>query len=241
MSHRILWTALSRFHDWSDKKLPARLLDRALAANALAPPVEWIAVKEGKRRRVRITESDQLAARVLDFATPDPKHKIISLEAGGSSPAPWTFTAHLPPFVAADQRVWGYGVVSLLFDGSPFATAQRSAALINAFLHTHAPEDTEYACIHPYARLQILRNTTFKIPVTFTPMLAGIYWANFLGPGQLEMFDSNRLRGLKARRVRWVDDRGLFVVVSSNISDAESPETERKMEQLTVLFRNALK
>src|SRR5262249_40583637 len=149
--------------------------------------------------------------------------------------------AHLPPFVASDQRVWGYGVVSLLFHASAFFTIERSAELIDAFMRTHTSEDTEYACIHPYARLQTLRNTTYKHPVTFTPMLAGVFWANFLGPGQLEMFDLKRLRNITCYRVEWIDDRGLSLIVSSNLADAETPETENNMERLTSVFRNALK
>lgn len=240
MPDRIFWSALSRFHDWSDKKFPVRMLSQALEVKAIGP-VEWVSVQNGQRRSIRIDDFDHFAERLFELAKPDPKHKIISLQAGGTSPAPWTITAHLPPFVASEKRAWGYGAISLLFDPAVFATVERSTELIHAFLHTHTPDDTEYACIHPYARLQVLRNTIYKTPVTFTPMLAGIFWTNFLGPGQLDLFDIGRLKALKTYRVEWIDDRGLFVIVTPDLADVERPETEKEMERVTFEFRGALK
>ena len=72
-------------------------------------------------------------------------------------------------------------------------------------------------------------------------MFGGVYWANFLGSGQLELLDVNRLRGLVAYVVEWVDDRGLYLVATPNLGDAEKPETESEMARLTAEFRDALK
>ena len=132
-------------------------------------------------------------------------------------------------------------MIGIEFDLAGFASDERSAALIEAFLDTHTPTDTEYACIHPYERLQRMRDTVYKPPVTVTPMFAGVYWANFLGAGHIDQFDHDKLSRLDGYKVKWVDSRGLFLIVSSRITDAESAETEAKMQQLTDLFRGALR
>jgi len=240
MPHEIFWTALSRFHDWTDKKFPSRMLQNAVDAG-LVGPVEWISVQERPRRPLRLDDLSRLGESLFARAKPRPKHKIIVLEAGGTVPAPWRVTAHLPPFVPDENRLWGYGVVSIIFDQSRAETEAASAVILNAFAATNTPDVTEYACIHPYDRLLGLRAKEYDRPVTFTPFFAGAYWANFLGEAQLELFDLSRLRDLKAYRVSWTGDRGLLLVITPNLADAEKPESEREMERITEVFRKALK
>jgi hypothetical protein len=239
-SGEILWTTVSRFHHWSNKEFPARIVQSAVAADLIGP-VEWLSIQEGPRKVVFIDDLDRLGKELFALAKPHPKHEIITLEAGGSSPTPWNVTVHLPPFVKRDNRVWGYGVVSLVFDRLRAATSDQCAVLLDQFFALNTPDVTEYACIHPFDRLRDLRVKEYKQPLTATPMFGGVYWANFLGVGQLEFFDTSRLRNLAAYRVSWIDERGLFLAVSPNLGDAESPQTEKEMARLTGVFRGALK
>ncbi len=132
-------------------------------------------------------------------------------------------------------------MVNLEFPRAPFAPEARSAELADAFARTHGPDDTEWACIHPARRWTTLRADLYEVPVTIAPMFAGVFWADFLGPGHLELFDPAKLRGLEAHRVERRGDRGLLLVVSPSLADADSPATEREMERLTERFRAALK
>jgi hypothetical protein len=240
MSNRLFWTALSRFHDWSDKEFPLRMINGAVSVGAIGS-AEWVSMEPGKRQNIHIDYLDRLGEQLLSLARPDRQNKIITLNAGGSSPSPWSLTVFIPPFVPEAGRLWGYSVVGIEFERAIFESSERSQALIQAFMETHTPDDTEYACIHPYARLQAMRDTIYKPPLTVTPMFAGVYWANFLGPGQLTQFDISRLCPLSAYIVKWLDHEALFLIITPNVADADSQQVEKEMLCLTAEFRHALK
>ncbi len=238
MAERIFWTGVSRFHDWSDKAFLGRILGSACEEGVLES-LDWVSHQPGQRQTLHVEDPLQVPTRILEFAKPGPDSEIIFLEAGGSAPAPWTLTTQLPPFLPAHDRVWGYGIVSLLFESQGSAL---SARLIKAFLKTHSPENTEYACIHPYLHMHTLRDSIYKSPVTFVPMFSGVFWANFLGPGHIDLFDKRQLQNMQGYLTKWTDDgRGLFLIMSENIADVQSSQMADELKRLTDQFRKALK
>jgi hypothetical protein len=131
-------------------------------------------------------------------------------------------------------------MLNLEFDMPDEVGPEYSADLIEMFKGVHSPDDTEFACIHPYVRLLQLAAVGYAPPLVFAPMFAGVYWANFLGPGHLDKFDVERLRGLSAYLVEFVGDEGLFLVASPRVDEATGEQAEREMRRLTDEFRRAL-
>lgn len=239
MDQRLFWTALTRFHDWSDKGFARHMIERATEAGAIGE-LEWISTKPGEKRPAKIDHRSGIPEFVIGRAKPQRKSKIISFDAGGTKPFEWKLSLHLPPFLPDAKRVWGFGTIAIETSRELFSGAERSGHLIDAFLATHTPDNTEYACIHPYARLQAMRDTVYRNAVTVTPMFAGVYWANFLGPGHIDQFDRDKLADLSAYKLEWRGARGLFIIMSPDIADADSAAVESSMQRMTGIFRSAL-
>ena len=116
----------------------------------------------------------------------------------------------------------------------------QSQALLNAFMDLHTPKNTEYAVIHPYQHWVDFADQHYETPVTITPMFKGVFWANFLGSGHLQEFDSDAIKGLTTVETIWLDSEGLFFVTAPTIKDSDKPKTEQEMLRLTDHFRTAL-
>lgn len=127
------------------------------------------------------------------------------------------------------------GVVALVFDQRAFEDGPGSERLWRAFRAAHAPENTEYAGIHPYDRWEQLSVTTYSPAITYGPMFDGAVWANFLGPGHVEQFDRAALGDVKAE---WLD-RGVFFRDKATLGEAASQATEARLRAVTDSFRRA--
>ncbi len=160
---------------------------------------------------------------------------------GGTEPHSWELSVVVGEFLPRMQMVRGVSMMRLTFDPALVEGEAGSARLIDMFLQAHRPADTEYAAIHPEHRWSTLRGTDYENAVVVGHLFAGVHWANFLGPGHLDLFDRAKLTDLPAHLVRWVGDDGLFVVVTPSVDDAEDPETESRMFALTATFRRALR
>jgi hypothetical protein len=156
----------------------------------------------------------------------------------GKDPAPWEIYANVYPFDQESGWVDGMNNLFLTFDRSRVTD---SKALAEAFFETSAPGDVEYAMIHPWDHWSELSDRQYEVPVTVNIQFRGVSWATFLGPGHLDEFDRKKLQDLEAHEVRWVDDKGLFVLAVPDLAEADSPETEPVLERLTGRFRAALR
>jgi hypothetical protein len=238
-SESILWRCVSRFHDWTDRTFPLRLVNEAAAARIIGAP-EWVEVGEDEPRISLPAVNAARAASVLFEHAPAGAEGVY-LRSGGAQPHPWRLSVVVQPFDHEEERVDGYNIINIEFARAPFSTPQRSADLINCFMRTNTPDATEFAAIHPTARWESLRRSAYNIAVTYDMMFAGVYWANFLGPGHLDQFDRGKLAGLSGYQVEWVGDRGLFLIVSPNVGEADTPGVESEMLRLTEIFRHARK
>lgn len=156
----------------------------------------------------------------------------------GDDPAPWEIFWNVHPFDAEEGWVDGLNTLWLTFDRSRVTD---SGALLEAFYAVHTPADAEYAVIHPYDHWADFADRHYQIPVTINLSFRGVFWANFLGPGHIEEFDPEKLRDLEAHEVRWVDEKGLFVIATPDLASADAPASEPILLALTERFREALR
>jgi hypothetical protein len=101
-------------------------------------------------------------------------------------------------------------------ESSRLAGWRAAAALLDAFVVVHTPDDTEYAVIHPYDHWSDFAGIHYERAVTIGPMFRGMFWATDLGPGHLDEFDATKLQDLDAHRVEWWDDRALLIVATAD-------------------------
>lgn len=175
------------------------------------------------------------AAAKLGLIEPTDLEPGREVEASGEG---WEIYANVYPFDEESGWVDGMNNLFLTFDRSRVSD---SKALAEAFFETSAPGDVEYAMIHPYDHWSDLSSGPYDVPVTVNIQFRGVSWATFLGPGHLDEFDRKKLKDLEAHEVRWVDDKGLFVLAVPDLADADKPETEPILERLTERFRKALR
>lgn len=233
----VLWRCASRFHDWADLEFPRRLMNEAASAGIIGPP-EWLELDpRGPRLPVQAADPPRSCAELFAGAAANSPPRYF--HAGGGAPHEWTLSTGVSPFDPEAGRVDGYNMLDIRFPRAPFETPPRSAVLLDCFARTHTPADTEFAAVHPSRRWEQLRNSLYGVAVTYDPMFAGVLWANFLGPGHVEQFDPAALASLSAYKVERVGERGLFVFVTSDIAEAETPSAEREMLRLTEIFRRA--
>lgn len=168
----------------------------------------------------------------------DEPGKAAEVTFAGDDPAPWEIFWNVYPFDAGEGWVDGLNTLWFTFDRS---LVPDSGALLESFFAVHAPEDTEYAVIHPYDHWSDFADANYQVPVTINLSFRGVFWANFLGPGHVEEFDAEKLRGLDAHEVRWLDDKGLFVIATPDLASADAPSSEPVLIRLTERFRSALR
>lgn len=202
-------------------------MSEAIVWRATSARSDW---KDGGPLR-RVTEA---AARLglIDRVEVEPGPEVTLSGKG------WEIYANVYPFDEESGWVDGMNNLFLTFDRS---RAADSKALAEAFLETAAPGDVEYAMIHPWDHWSALSSGPYEVPVTIDIQFRGVSWATFLGPGHLDEFDRDKLKDLKAHEVRWVGDKGLFVLAVPDLADADKPETEPVLERLTARFRAALR
>lgn len=237
MHETLLWRSTTRFHNWKDGRFVINLLGHAMDAGIIER-VDWFTTEPvGERRSVRVENRQTLPSEL--FGLLRKRAKVGYLEAGGDAPAPWSLHLLLPTYSIREQRVAGIGTMALIFEGARFEDAEGSARLADAFRAVHSPDDTEYSGIHWYDRWERLNYTTYNPAVTYTPMFSGVVWANFFGPGHLDQFDQDVLKGMPARDMTWVDKRGLFLMTDTRLADVKSGVAESRLIELTRTFREA--
>jgi hypothetical protein len=239
MSDKIIWKAATSRHDWKEGHALRRLLRVALSLG-LVGPVSWLeAAGAGKKSSVALAANEDLGDTLLSKAPP--RRGTIELSAGGSTPAPWEIFWHCSPYEREEGYVSGLNTLWLSFERSRVADRHQSDRLLRAFMELHAPDDTEYALIHPAEHWSHFAELHYERPVTIGPMFQGALWANFLGYGHLNEFDLSKLRSLSTQHVQWVGDRGLFVITAPELAEADAPSTEPELLRLTKIFREALR
>jgi hypothetical protein len=236
---RIHWRGATRYHDWlgDDRALARRILKRVEDAGLLGE-ASWYSVGDSTRRTPPPGKPvlDTLLARKPRRGLP------LALGAGGESPFPWELGLALARYDPDAGQVRGFNMLNLWFPIGRFAGKAGSDELVEIFREVHNPGNTEFAMLHPDPRwfeLTDVIDGEYGEPLTFSPMFQGVSWAVFLGKGQLELFDVDKLRGLDAYGVDWDGDDSLFLRVSEDVATATSAAVEAKMFALTGAFRRA--
>ncbi len=85
----------------------------------------------------------------------------------------------------------------------------------------------------------IRSGSCLKPPLVTAPTFAGVFWANFLGPGHLADFDVAKIQSIEAYRTKWHGKTGLSLVSAPTLDDALTPDGEKELLRLTAEFRAA--
>lgn len=234
---RVLWKANSSRSDWRGGEPLRRLLSAAARLELIGRPARIEPEPKDSRRLKDAKPGGELAEAILAVASK--QKKAAELTVGGDDPAPWELFWNVYPFDAEEGYVDGLNTLWLTFDRSRVPGRKESDALRDAFFAAHDAEDTEYAVLHPYRHWRDFDDRHYGVPVTINLMFRGVFWANFLGPGHIEKFDSERLQDLDAHEVRWIDGKGLFVIATPDLASADAPASEPVLLRLTQHFREA--
>jgi hypothetical protein len=103
----------------------------------------------------------------------------------------------------------------------------------------YTPDMVDAAYIHADPQWTSLADGAYKPPLVTTPTFAGVFWANFLGPGHLADFDVAKLQSIEAYRTKWHGKTGLSVVSAPTLEEALTPDGEKELLRLTAEFRAA--
>lgn len=237
---RLLWSALTGFHDWSaGDRAPLRELIQQARQAGLVGEIDRGADTNDKS--VSSPDGESILEKLL--AGKAKRNLSYRFEVGGERPRPWQLNVLLARWNEEDARLRGYNNFRLSFESAGFAGAAGSDRLIDAFRAMHTPQNTEFASIHPYERWGALTNIhgPYEEPLTIGPMFAGVSWASFLGPQHLKYFDEAKLKSLSTYRFELRPGQSLFMQVSPDVAQATSPEVEAEMFRLTDAFRAALR
>jgi hypothetical protein len=228
----ILWRTASRFHDWMQGDVLRTFLERWLRDGVIGVP-ETIETNEKEKPFAASTGTvvDKLLAIPID------KRGFRSFAAKGNEPHPWWVSVWIPPYDAEVKRNDGYGMINLFLPRAAFAGRARSELLLNAFELLYTPDNCEFAGIHPEHHLGKLQMKEYETALTVGPMFAGMFWANFLGPGHVERFRPEVIDALPVFRRKWIGSKGVFLIASEDVATADSPENERKLVAMTEQLR----
>jgi len=237
LDQMMLWSTATRFHDWSSGEFPQRLYATLERCGAIGEPA-WMQLPRRKRQKARGRPASEFAAFARSPACLDSRgHPSFTL--GGSTPAgEWEASWRIDGWDAEERRVEGYSMINVRFR---IADQGPSTSLIEAFSSVYDEDATEYASIHPSVEASDLGGLDgpYRDVLVLGPMLAGIYWANFLGPGHAELFDLAALASIDAAVVR-VTERSFLLVVSESLADATDPAFRSRLIPLNDRFRAAL-
>lgn len=236
------WSGATRYHDWmnDDKATPAAMITQ-LAEAGLLGKLEWINTGMHGKKETQIPAGNTL----LDYLPFKPKRNdLYILAGGGTKPFNWKLTLGLFPFNEQTQMVQGYNIINLWVEKNELLNPEGSELLFNTFKKIHRAGNTEFAFIHPAEHWATLTDTfygPYAIPVTFNPMFTGVYWSTFLGPGQLELFDRNKIKNIKEPGIYFENEDELYIRMTENIAAVINKPEEEKMIALTEQFRQAMK
>ena len=235
---KVLWKANSSRSDWRNGAILQRLVGAVSELNLIGQATRVEPVSKGSENLLKTVGGAELADAMLEHAMT--LGKAAEFTVSGSDPAPWEIFWNTYPFDKEEGWVDGLNTLWFTFSRTQIPTRTESDNLLNAFFSVHQPEDTEYAVLHPFQHWSDFSDLHYRIPVTINLMFRGVFWANFLGRGHIEEFDSARLNALNSFKARWVGKDGLFVIASSDLSMADAPNSEPTLLSLTQSFRDAL-
>lgn len=238
----IHWSGVTRYHDWmkDEAAFPAAMI-RRFAEEGLTGNLDWVQTGIHNPKETLVAGSKS----IIDYLGFTPKkNDLYSIAGGGEEPFKWKLTLGLFPFDKETAMVKGYNIINLWFEKNELLNVNGSDCLFSLFRNLHAGDNTEFAFIHPYDRWSELTDAfrgPYKKPVTFNPLFTGVYWATFLGKGQLELFDQQKISAIQSQRLDRRGTDACYIRMTENIADALNPETETEMIALTEQFRAALK
>jgi hypothetical protein len=224
----LIWRNATRTHDWMDLQIPLRLLETWLSLG-LVTNADWFEGRNGRQRKVSIAPG--ALASELRKQRPAGKNNSIVFSVGGSTPRPWSVTAYIFPATE------GMCLFNLNVDHD-----DKDAFVVpppQNFIDMYTPDMVDAAYIHAEPQWGDLADGPYKPPLVTAPTFAGVFWANFLGPGHLADFDVAKIQSIEAYRTKWHGKTGLAVVSAPTLDDALTPDGEKELLRLTAEFRAA--
>ncbi len=229
----VQWRVATHAHDWLDGEALRALLGGWERAGLIGRPD---AFEVGDRDKPWAVEDGEALADAI-LRVPRNKAGGVSGRMRGDKRKPWGLSFILAAFDARGGRTEGYSIVNLNLPRDD--SEKNSAALLDLFEKLCRPDSCEYASIHPRLRAEELRMRAYAPALTIGPMFAGLFWANFLGPGTVEAFDAKAIDGLDVARRTWFGERGVFLAVTEDLASIDTPKGERKLIALTEELRTA--
>jgi hypothetical protein len=208
-------------------EIPLRILETWLSLG-LVTNADWLEGKNGKQRKVSIAPTD-LPTQLRE--QPVGKDDTISFRVGGGNPQPWRLSVIIFP---ATEGMSLFNLTVNYDDGEAVSTPSTQG-----FVDMYTPDMVDAAYIHADPQWTSLASGPYKPPLVTTPTFAGVFWANFLGPGHLADFDVAKLQAIEAYRTKWYGKTGLSLVSAPTLDDALTPDVEKELLRLTAEFRAA--
>jgi len=233
----VLWRAVSGQHNLYDGELLSSMLGHAEHLG-LVGGISWVDIDNTGVTGLRVDESASIyLSTLLRNADQTAQDGLYCLRAGGTAPH-WYLSTVIMPYDAANKWVSGFSSIALFLPGELLDSVVSNDELLQVFEAVHTPENTEYALIHPSAHYDELSDGPYDDPVTIGPMFRGVFWANYLGPGHIELFE--KLDDINLAYAWWQNTKGLGFSLGFALSDVESVEAVKEAKRLTGLFRSKL-
>jgi hypothetical protein len=223
----MLWRNATRVHDWRNLEMPLTILETWISLG-LVTDAEWVEEANGRARKSSIP-SGKLGETIR--AQPAGVDDHVSVRMGGSSPREWRLMCLIFPKTA------GMSIFNLTV--SYDENLHIGSEVANAFLDLYSPDTADAAFIHADPQWTRLASGPYKPPLVTTPTFAGVFWANYLGPGHLNEFSVPKLKAIETHRTEWRDDQGMFLITAATLEEALSPAGETELQRLTDSFRVA--
>jgi len=223
----LLWCNATRIHDWSNLETPLQILSAWIALGLVAD-AEWVEGANGRTRKISIPTS-----KLGDAIRSEPlgRGDRLIVQVGGSKPREWAVTVVLFPKGAGMNM---FNLTVALNNGMRIGSR-----VSDSFLSLYSPETADSAFIHADPQWTQLATESYKPPLVTTPTFAGVFWANYLGPGHLSHFSVPKLQAIQAYRTEWRDDRAMFLVTAPTLEEVLTPGGEGELKHLTEEFRAA--
>ena len=234
--NKLVWTVDATYHDWREHSFFMEFMSEAMRLHLIGT-VEWIEREiDSDREPLSLDISEDLPKKLVEkYFKGD---EVDCLTLGGYTPSSWdlVYSAFGYNFDSGIMRA--VNCIMFTFDKSAINSEYRSQSLMKSFCKLHRQENTEYAKIHPYSHWNDLDDRDYEISVT--NLMHGIYWANYLAPGHIHLFDKEKLNAVDPWKILKKDDNELCFITSPNLNLADSRESEIEIVRLTKLFKAAL-
>jgi len=233
---KLVWTVSATYHDWRDYKFCIEFIQNAYALGLIGD-IEWIEAELGSDKELlSINLAVDLPNNFLNKYLVEGEGPCWVI--GGEAPFPWSLAYVVDGYSVDSGILRGANWIHFTFDKYTVDSAEKSQSLMESFCKLHRQENTEYAKIHLYNHRRDLNEGEYEIAVT--NLLHGIYWANYLAPGHIHLFDKEKLNTVDPWKILKKDDNELCFITSPNLNLADSRESEIEIVRLTKLFKAAL-